>query len=240
MTPFAHEYVEGSGTETSQSSEFRPPAAAMIRKALAQAQVLSVRIIGPPGSGKTGLLESTLKRLPGPQRVAVIVIHPASARDADRLRKFCGFIAHVDAAIPAAPAIWHVLSGLNLSDFDTILIEAAGGLAPLQDLGQDTTAAVFAISGGDDKAVEYRALVQAASAILLTKTDLRPLVKFDSQVFRSDVRSISSSAEVYELCALTGTGMADWVAWLERMRVAKRRNKAHGGEAETSPSIYLG
>ena len=71
------------------------PPEAMIRAALARAGVLAMRIIGPPGSGKTELIEATLKGYPAPRRVAVIAVDPASVREADRLQNKCGFVAHL-------------------------------------------------------------------------------------------------------------------------------------------------
>ena len=144
-----------------------------------------MRIIGPPGSGKTELIEATLKGYPAPRRVAVIVVDPASVREADRLQDKCGFVAHLDSAVPDPAGIWGIISKLRLEDFDFILIEGCGGMAPLKDVGQDTTAAVLAVSGGDDKALEYRTLLESASVILVTKIDVRHLVKFDERRFPS-------------------------------------------------------
>ena len=226
--------------ETSDLSAFHLPAAAMVRRSLARAHVLGIRIIGHPGSGKTELVEATVKRLPNSKSVAVIVVNPAAERDAQRLAKTCGYVAHVDAAIPTASAIWRVVSEMKLEDFDTLVIEAAGGLAPLHDLGQGVTVAVFSIGGGDDKAAEYRSLLSAASAVVLTKTDLRPHVKFDPQIFRDDLRDINPTAHVLEVSAASGSGIGDWISWLERVRVIKRQNEARGNEAEFAANNFLG
>ncbi len=218
----------------------RPPAAALIRQALARARIAAIRLIGHPGSGKTELIEATLKSLPAPKRAAVIVVNPASGREAQRLRQFCGHVAHVDTPYADAAHIWQAISELKLENFDTILIEAAGGLTHLHDLGQDTTVAVFAVSGGDDKAAEYHILLKTASAVLLTKSDLRSFVKFDSKIFRDDVRAINSFAEVFELSATTGSGMRDWMAWLERVRATKRGDAARNILREGSTEGFVG
>ena len=207
-----------------------PPPAAMIRKQLAQARILAVRLIGHPGSGKTQLIDQTLRRLPAPQRVAAIAVNPASIRDADRLRGLCGFVGHIDAAAPDAASILRITSQLPLEDFDILLIETAGGLGPLPDLGQDATVAVFAVSGGDDKAAEYSGLLKSASAVVLTKIDLRPMVKFDDDVFRLDVKNINPSAEIHALSAVSGAGMASWLSWLDRKRIEKRSRDAASAE----------
>jgi Ni2+-binding GTPase involved in maturation of urease and hydrogenase len=63
--------IEPAGAKTKAK---RGPPEAMIREALARAGVLAMRIIGPPGSGKTELIEATLKGYPAPRRVAVIAV----------------------------------------------------------------------------------------------------------------------------------------------------------------------
>jgi hydrogenase nickel incorporation protein HypB len=194
---------------------------ALIRTALARHRVLAVRLIGPPGAGKTQLILETLKHLPHPRRVAVVVVNPAGGRDADRLHGAAGLVAHIDAPVPSAAAIWRVLSEIDLSKFDTVLIECAGGLMDLPDLGQDASVAVFSVSGGDDKAMEYSALLERVSAVVLTKIDLRPLVKFDSRIFRADVERINPGAALHEVSSLTGSGMFGWLGWLNERRTAK-------------------
>ncbi|MGD0770498.1 MAG: GTP-binding protein [Tepidisphaeraceae bacterium] len=216
-----------------------PPPAAMIRKQLAQAHILAVRLIGHPGSGKTQLIDATLRRLPAPQRVAVIAVNPASSRDADRLRGLCGFVGHIDAAAPDAASILRITSQCQLENFDILLIETAGGLGALPDLGQDATVAVFAVSGGDDKAAEYSTLLKAASAAVLTKIDLHPMVKFDEGVFRRDVKNINPSAEIHALSAVSGAGMSSWLAWLDRKRIEKRSRDANAA-AEHYNETFIG
>ena len=240
MMQFSREDAESSRTGNDPSPEHRHPPAALIRMALARARVLGIRVIGPPGSGKTELIESTLKRLAAPRRVAVIVVNPAPARDVVRLQNLCGFVASVDAAIPTAQAIWHIISKLKLESFESLIIEAAGGLAPLQDLGQDATVAVFATSGGDDKAAEYHTLLSAASAVVLTKTDLQSLVRFDSKLFRNDVQSINESADLHEVSARTGTGISAWIAWLEQRHLAKRRHHENQDPDAPATDDYFG
>jgi hydrogenase nickel incorporation protein HypB len=218
----------------------RSPPEARIRAALAHAGVLALRIIGPPGSGKTELIEATLKGYPAPRRVAVIAVDPASVREAERLQNQCGFVAHLDSAVPDPAAIWPIISQLRLEDFDFILIEGCGGMAPLKDIGQDATAAVLALSGGDDKALEYHALLESAAVILLTKIDVRQLVKFDERVFRRDARTIAPNADLIELSAVTGSGMPGWLEWLDKARTAKKWRDAPIDPEQSCGNTFFG
>ena len=91
---------------------------------------------------------------------------------------------------------------------------------------QDASVAVFSVSGGDDKAVEYSGLLERVSAVVLTKIDLRPLVKFDSRIFRADVERINPGAALHEISSLTDAGMFTWLHWLNERRTAKHSRDA--------------
>jgi hydrogenase nickel incorporation protein HypB len=239
MTRETSENPAQSGEIAKRDFARRPPQA-MIRAALARSGVLAVRIIGPPGSGKTELIEATLKALPGPRRVAVIAVDPASIREADRLQNLCGYVAHLDSAVPDPAAIWRIISQLRLEDFDFILIEGCGGMARLKDIGQDATAAVLAVSGGDDKALEYHAMLESASVILLSKIDVRQFVKFNEHVFRKDVSNIAPDAQIIELSAVTGSGMLRWFEWLDKARTAKKLRDVSPDPDQSSSNKYFG
>jgi hydrogenase nickel incorporation protein HypB len=220
---------EGSGP----SGHPRQSPTALIRGHFAKSHTLLVRLVGPPGSGKTELIEATLRHLPVAQRVAVIAINPASNRDAHRLSGLCGRVSHIDAAVPPAREVWNILSQLDPEQFDFVLIESAGGLGTLPDLGQDATVAVFSVSGGDDKAAEYSNLLQIASAAILTKIDLRSVVRFDVNVFRADVERINPRARLVELSSTTGAGVPAWLGWLHHNR-SEKRDRGLRGDADTT------
>lgn len=227
-----------STTEAADHSPFLSPPQAMIRKDLARTGILAVRLIGPPGSGKTELIEATLKRLPAPHRVAVIVVNPAADREAARLRPLCRHVEAIADSVPRASHIWQAIQKTPLKDIDLILIESCGGLANLEDLGQDATIATFAVSGGDDKAAEYHALIQISSVVLLTQWDLRPMVKFDEESFRQDVKKINTSAKIFELSSVNGTGMHRWIEWLSAERSAKKRRNTPGNFEKSTDTYY--
>ena len=136
-----------------------------------------------------------------------------------------------------AASILRITSQMQLENFDILLIETAGGLGTLPDLGQDATVAVFAVSGGDDKAAEYSTMLKSASAAVLTKIDLHPMVKFDDQVFRRDVQSINPSVEIHALSAVSGAGMSSWLSWLDLKRIEKRSRDANAAAGHFNESF---
>jgi hydrogenase nickel incorporation protein HypB len=232
--------VSQSSLQNASPVGIRVAAPAVTRKALARAGAAMIRVVGHPGCGKTGLMEATLKRLRAPRRAAVIVVNPAASRDALRLQNLCGHVGHINAAAPTASVIWRVLKDLNLADFDLVMVESAGGLTSIQDIGQDATAAIFSVGSGDDKAAEYHALLKASSVVVVSKYDLRPHVAFDVELFSSEVRAINPLAELHTVSAVSGDGLDGWIDWLERMRLTKQRQSQSTAREYLSSDSFFG
>jgi hydrogenase nickel incorporation protein HypB len=212
--------------------------AARTRRRLGAAGVLAVRLVGPPGSGKTALVEETLWQLRDRLRTAAVVANPAAGRDAERLRRYCDRVQAIESALPDAESVEEAVGRINLAGVDVLLIEACGGIAPFPDVGQDETVAVLAVSGGDDKAAEYGHLVAHSSLLVLTKADLRHRVSFDSQVFRSDIARLNPSTEVMEVSAYENRGIAAWLTWIEERWAAKRMHHHEEGDAVGSEWFF--
>ena len=96
--------------------------AAEIRKQLRDQNVISLNLVSAPGSGKTSLLENTLKMLGGKLRMALIAGDVQTENDAARLSRAGGKIVrpiitggacHLDARM-----IGKAIQGLGLDDFD--------------------------------------------------------------------------------------------------------------------------
>ena len=196
-------------------------AAVQNRLALGKHRVLGVALVGPPGAGKTALLEATARQLRGKAQVAVITVNPAAERDADRVSRYCDQVEAVRTAAPDARAMRPALERLNLERTDILFIESLGGIYGAPDFGQDVTVAVLAVSGGDDKAAEYGRLLTGSQALILSKAELQRHVMFDRGAFRTDVRRINPLAEFMEVSAFENTGLNRWLAWLDHRRQEK-------------------
>jgi len=190
------------------------------RRLLADHGVFCIDLIGSPGSGKTALLEATLRELAGKRSVGVIVGDLTTSRDAERLGKFSDHVVQINTGRGChleAHQVRRAMDQLDLAALDLLVIENVGNLiCPVGfDLGQHLKVGMFSVSEGDDKPAKHPYLVHAAALVLLNKMDLMPHMDFDPAVFERDVRRLNAEAELLRVSVKTND-LTDWLSWLER------------------------
>jgi hydrogenase nickel incorporation protein HypB len=195
--------------------------AAGTRAELSRRGIFSVDLIGAPGSGKTALLEATLRAVAGRRRPAVLVGDLATRRDGDRLARWCDRVVQIstgDGCHLEAGQVRDALGQLDLDGVDLLFIENVGNLiCPVGfDLGQTAKVGLFSLTEGDDKAAKHPYLVTAADLLLLNKIDLAPYVRFDRVGFEADVRLLNPTVPIIDVSAATGAGLDAWLDWLDR------------------------
>ena len=182
--------------------------------------VFAVNIMSGPGSGKTSLLEATIKALPAGVRIAVIEGDLETENDAERIRRHgvpaiqitTGMACHLDAHM-----VHNALHELDLSGVDILFIENVGNLVcPASfDIGQHSNVLLLSVTEGDDKPEKYPIMVRAADQALITKTDLLPYIEeFSVARARACFGAIRGDLPVIELSAKNGQGMQGWLDWL--------------------------
>jgi hydrogenase nickel incorporation protein HypB len=190
---------------------------------LSRRRIFTVDVIGAPGSGKTAILEATLRALKGSRRPAVLVGDLTTRRDGDRLAQWCDHVVQISTGQGChleANQVRDALKQIDLEEVDVLFIENVGNLiCPVGfDLGQDAKVGIFSTTEGEDKAAKHPYLVQAADALLLNKVDLLRYLSFDRAVFEADVRLLNPTVPIMGLSATTGEGFEAWLAWLESSR----------------------
>lgn len=186
--------------------------------------VLAINLMSSPGSGKTSLLEATIEALPKGVRVAVIEGDLETENDAERIRRHgvpavqitTGMACHLDAHM-----VHEAMHELLLTEIDILFIENVGNLVcPASfDIGQHLNVFLLSVTEGDDKPSKYPVMVHAADQVVISKTDLLPYIEeFSVTRARQALNSIRADLPILELSAKTGTGMADWMAWLNNCR----------------------
>ncbi len=194
------------------------------------AGVFVVNLMSSPGSGKTSLLETTIRALRGSLTVAVIEGDLETENDACRIREAgaravqitTGNACHLDAAMVHA-----ALHALDLRGVDILFIENVGNLVcPASfDLGQHRNVVLLSVTEGDDKPEKYPVMFRAADLVAVTKLDLMDAVgDFEPARAEKHLRKLASDAPMLKLSARSGTGLRLWIDWL----VSELKTKSHG------------
>jgi hydrogenase nickel incorporation protein HypB len=190
--------------------------------------VLTLNLMSSPGSGKTSLLEATIRRLGREFRIAVIEGDLATENDAERIRA-CGVPAvqittgnacHLDATM-----VREALEQLPLAELDLLFVENVGNLVcPASfDLGVHRNVTLLSVPEGDDKPAKYPVMFRGADLALITKIDLLAYIEeFDPQRARRALRDVGFSGPVLELSRRGGPGFDAWIEWLVVERTALR------------------
>lgn len=197
--------------------------------------VLAINLMSSPGSGKTALLENTIKKLQKTYRIGVIEGDLETENDAERIRAHgvpaiqisTGSACHLDAHM-----VHDAVHGLSLNDLDIVFIENVGNLVcPASfDLGQHLNITLLSVTEGDDKPSKYPVMFRAADLMLLTKTDLLDVLDdFDTAKAEHNLRQLANSAPVITLSAKRGDGIEDWMNWLEEQMVEQLERVKKGG-----------
>ncbi|TNF38052.1 MAG: hydrogenase accessory protein HypB, partial [Deltaproteobacteria bacterium] len=189
------------------------------RRWLAARGVRMVDLISSPGSGKTALLEATLDALSERLRVAVIVGDPETDNDARRLRGYGAEVRQVETAGACHLDASHVtrhLDELAGDGLDLLVVENVGNLVcpAAFDLGQSARVALLSVTEGEDKPLKYPALFHRADAVVLTKCDLIPHLRWDREACLANLRQVRPDVRVFEVSAWTGAGLDAWTAYL--------------------------
>jgi hydrogenase nickel incorporation protein HypB len=181
-----------------------------------------LNLVSSPGSGKTTLLERTLDELGRTMRCAVVVGDLETDRDAQRLRRShapvaqitTGTACHLDAEMVARG-----VEALDLAGVRILFIENVGNLVcPASfDLGESIRVVLLSTTEGEDKPLKYPPIFKSAHVVILTKIDLAEVLGFNRAAAAGNIRAIAPQAQLIELSARTGQGMAVWYEFLRSL-----------------------
>ena len=200
-----------------------------VRARLESRGVLSLNLVSSPGSGKTLLLERTLRDLGDELRMAVVTGDVQTQNDADRIARWTddlvqavvtGGACHLDAR-----QVTDALGAIDLDSLHVLFIENVGNLVcPASwDLGESAKVVVFSVTEGEDKPLKYPKMFQQARYVVINKIDLLPYVPFDAEQAQAYAREVNPGLEFFLTSALSGEGLDTWYDFL---RARTRGSKA--------------
>jgi len=183
----------------------------------------AINLMGSPGAGKTALLEATARHLGGSRRLTALAGDLATERDAVRLRTAgiassaitTGQTCHLDAEM-----VHRALHDGIWPGADYLFIENVGNLVcpAIYDLGQEANVVALSVTEGEDKPLKYPVMFRHADLVVLTKTDLLPVLDFDRRALEDALACVIPEPRLIALSARSGEGIDAWVAWLEGRR----------------------
>ena len=192
-----------------------------IRKELKDKKIFFVNLMSSPGSGKTTLIEETVKKLG--KKIKVIEGDIQTTLDAERLQKLgvqayqintgpFGGDCHLEAAW-----IKTAITELGTDGMDLLFVENIGNLVcPAEfDVGAHLNVLLISVTEGEDKPLKYPLAFQVSKLCIITKTDLLPLKHFSLKKLRENIKKINPACAVIQVSAHSGSGLESWLEILK-------------------------
>lgn len=201
-----------------------------IRKKLTEKGILTINLMSSPGAGKTTLLERIAEHLSTDYKMAVIEGDIETERDAERIRAkgisawqiITGGACHLEAKMvgklfPKIP-----------TDLDFLFIENVGNLVcpASYDLGENIRCVLLSVPEGDDKPKKYPKAFLTSECLILTKTDLLPIMPFDSETAQKEALEINPKLKIFSTSSLKDEGVDELVGFFINKRNNLLRNHA--------------
>jgi len=181
--------------------------------------IMALNLVSSPGSGKTTILEKTIKALSGYQ-IYVIEGDQQTTLDAEKidatgtpvLQINTGSGCHLDAEM-----IHKAVRELDPQNKSLLFIENVGNLVcpALFDLGESARIVIISVTEGEDKPLKYPNMFQSSQICIINKTDLLPYVDFNLEQIKKYALKVNPDLSFIDLSARTGEGFGDWIQWIK-------------------------
>ena len=192
-------------------------------------EVLALNLMSSPGSGKTSLLERTIRALRDEMQIYVVEGDQATTNDAERIRATGCAVIQVNTGTGChleADMLARGMQQLKPPPGSLVLIENVGNLVcpALFDLGERAKVVVVSVTEGEDKPIKYPHMFRACRLMLINKIDLLPHVRFDVDRCIAYAREVNPGIEVLCVSAETGEGIEAWYQWLRHELVGQQES----------------
>jgi hydrogenase nickel incorporation protein HypB len=195
--------------------------AAQNREWLQTRHVVALNLVSAPGSGKTTILERTIRDLGREVPMQVIEGDQETVNDAKRIRSAGCPVVQINTGAGChleSNMVRQALEHLAPVPRSIVMIENVGNLVcpALFDLGEVAKVIILSVTEGEDKPLKYPHMFRAAQLMLLNKIDLLPYLRFDVDTSLRYARMVNPDLEILLVSALSGDGMQGWYEWLRR------------------------
>lgn len=183
--------------------------------------IFALNLVSSPGSGKTSLLELTLKELERKIKTAVVIGDVQTSLDAERLESFDLPIIQLvtnGSCHLEAPLVKDALPDINPEETELLFIENVGNLVcPSSfDLGEAMKVVISSTVEGADKPLKYPAMFRNSKVLIINKIDLLPYTNCDIKQLRENALKINPELIIFETSCVSEEGIDEWCDWLEK------------------------
>ncbi len=183
--------------------------------------ILALNLVSSPGSGKTSLLERTLRDLRDDFPCYVIEGDQQTSNDANRIAAAGAPVVQVNTGKGChldSDMVNKAMKKLKPAENSLLFIENVGNLVcpSLFDLGEGARVVIISVTEGDDKPIKYPDMFHSSQLCIINKIDLLPYVQFDLEQAKEYARRVNHHLEFIELSVTSGEGMEQWYEWLRR------------------------
>lgn len=185
--------------------------------------ILAINLVSSPGSGKTTILERTIRDIGKEMPFFIVEGDQQTMLDAERIDRAGAPVIQVNTGNGChldAQMINQAVKGLEITNDSVLMIENVGNLVcpSLFDLGEKKRVVIMSTTEGQDKPAKYPTMFQSSHLCIINKTDLLPYVDFNVEKCRELALRVNPELEFIELSAKTGEGLQDWYVWLRKQR----------------------
>ena len=182
--------------------------------------IKSLNLVSSPGSGKTSLLERTIKELKQEIDFYIIEGDQQTTNDADRIKEAGAPVIQVNTGNGChldADMVNHAVKELKPKQDSVLFIENVGNLVcpSMFDLGESKRVVIISTTEGEDKPIKYPNMFASSQLCIINKTDLLPYLDFDLEKTKDYAKRVNPKLEFIELSVKSGDGMEDWYKWLK-------------------------
>lgn len=202
--------------------------ATTLRARFHAAGLYTLNFVSSPGTGKTALLERTMRMLrEAGHPVGALVGDLQTDNDARRLARSGApvrqIVTHGNCHLEAQMISDHLV-GFDLGGLEFFFIENVGNLVcpSSYDLGEDARVVLLSVTEGEDKPLKYPPLFHSADVAVITKMDLAEVCEFDRAAAHANILAVRPGMRIVEVSAKSGAGMQAWLDLLLTMRAGRK------------------
>ena len=182
-------------------------------------KILALNLVSSPGSGKTSLLECTLRDLKAQFPFFVIEGDQQTLNDAKRIEALDIPVIQINTGSGChleSDMVYDAIQKLDLKDNSILMIENVGNLVcpSLFDLGERNRIVIISTTEGEDKPLKYPNMFHTSDVCVINKMDLAPYLDIDLELLKNNALKVNPKLVFFEVSCKTGEGLSEWYTWL--------------------------